>query len=150
MEAAIEEQILSLEELSNDLIAANLDNMKIKEEDSKEGFEDIVQTKLQNIINLLENNDINLDMIEDTDVDGEEHSSDAILQLLENMKSDVMSLDDKDDARLATGIVPKEDKNDQVKNIDRANSREVKEQIKSVQQIKQEDIVVKQELASYR
>ena len=92
-----------------------------------------MQTKLQNIINLLENNDINLDMIEDTDVDGEEHSSDAILQLLENMKSDVMSLDDKDDARLATGIVPKEDKNDQVKNIDRANSREVKEQIKSVQ-----------------
>ena len=72
-------------------------------------------------------------MIEDTDVDGEEHSSDAILQLLENMKSDVMSLDDKDDARLATGIVPKEDKNDQVKNIDRADSREVKEQIKSVQ-----------------
>ena len=72
-------------------------------------------------------------MIKDTDVDGEEHSSDAILQLLENMKSDVMSLDDKDDARLATGIVPKEDKNDQVKNIDRADSREVKEQIKSVQ-----------------
>ena len=82
MEAAIEEQILSLEELSNDLIAANLDNMKIKEEDSKEGFEDIVQTKLQNIINLLENNDTNFDMIKDTEIASEEHSSDAILQIL--------------------------------------------------------------------
>ena len=30
MEAAIEEQILSLEELSNDLIAANLDNKNIR------------------------------------------------------------------------------------------------------------------------
>ena len=82
MEAAIEEQILSLEELSNDLIAANLDNLMIEEENSKEGFEDNVQTKLQNIINLLENNDTNFDMIKDTEIASEEHSSDAILQIL--------------------------------------------------------------------
>jgi hypothetical protein len=105
-----------------------------------------VQTKLQNIINLLENIYTNLDMIEDTESDGEEHFNDAILQLLENMKRDVTSLDDKEDARQATGIVPKEDKNDWLKNIDRADSQGVKEQRKYVQQIKQEGIVVKQEL----
>ena len=54
----------------------------------------------------------------------------------------------KDDAEQATGIVHKEDKNDQVKNIDRSALQEVKEPSMSVKEIKQEDSVVKQELAS--
>ena len=64
------------------------------------------------------------------------------------MKNDVMSLDDKDYAEQGTGNVHKENKNDRVKKIYRSASQEVKELNMSPKQIKQEDIVVKQELAS--
>ena len=100
-------------------------------------FDDFVQTKLQNIINLLENNDANLDMIEDTEVDDEEQSSESILQLLENMKSDVMSLDDKDDAEQVTGIALKEDKNE-VKHIDRSTSNPILEKTQCFQVLTQQ------------
>merc|ERR1712086_1214174 len=94
MEAAIQEQILSLEELSNDLIAANLDNLKIKEDVTKDGFEDIVQLKLENIRNVLENTENSFDLVDDVELHGHEYSNDSILKLLETIKSDIISLDD--------------------------------------------------------
>merc|ERR1712129_472091 len=93
MEAAIQEQILSLEELSNDLIAANLDNLKIKDDVTKDGFEDIVQLKLEKIINVLENTENSFDLGDDVELDGDEYSNDTILKLLETIKSDIISLD---------------------------------------------------------
>ena len=94
MEASIQEQILSLEELSNDLITANIENLDIEDDSTKDVFEDLVLTKLQNIRNLLEStDDKTLDMMDDLEIGGEEYSNESIEQLLDTIKSDVMSLD---------------------------------------------------------
>ena len=98
MEAALEEQILSLEELSKDLITFNLETADIESEDV---FEDLALSKLQTIRNMLESNDDEDDyfnlVTEVEDVDSEEYSSESIEKLLNRIKSDVISLDYKDD-----------------------------------------------------
>merc|ERR1712179_95800 len=104
MEAAIEKQILSLEELSNDLIAANHDNGKPNKEDLVQtNFEEIVLSKLQNIKNMFESHDKTDDMMlrDDDDDDGlddeilgnEDFSSDDLLLLLQNIRRGVLALD---------------------------------------------------------
>merc|ERR1719431_307042 len=101
MEAAIERQILSLEELSNDLIAANYGNGKPKKKDLIEtNFEKIVLSKLQNIRNMFESDDKTDDMMlrDDDEFDDEmlgheEFSSDDILELLQKIRSGLLALD---------------------------------------------------------
>eukprot|EP00092_Neocalanus_flemingeri_P039257 GFUD01042737.1.p1 GENE.GFUD01042737.1~~GFUD01042737.1.p1 ORF type:complete len:306 (+),score=72.36 GFUD01042737.1:24-920(+) len=110
MEAAIQEQILSLEELSNDLITANLEH---EDDPSKDVFEDLVLSKLQNIRKILESNDDDeiLDMVDDIEICGDdEYSQKSIEQLLESVRSDVVSLDFKDDKKSISNAFLKKEK----------------------------------------
>merc|ERR1712243_463595 len=144
MEAAIEKQILSLEELSNDLIAANLDNVKTtKEYLIGNNFEQIVLSKLQNIRNILEKNDKNADMMlcDDDELDDEilgykDLSSDDLLQLLQNVRNGVLALDNdevfKQDDAAESGSLNTE--------VKKENSEH-----RATKQIKQENITIKSE-----
>merc|ERR1719158_178838 len=136
MEAAIERQILSLEELSNDLFAVDRDNGKTKDEDLiKDRFDGLILAKLDNIRRMLESDDKSLGiLLEDDDIKDNEFSSDDILQLLKNIKSDILALDDDEifkDEAAAKEETPK--------------VAEVKDQNPAVNCIKKKKIVIKKE-----
>merc|ERR1719158_9851 len=136
MEAAIERQILSLEELSNDLFAIDRDNGKTKDEDLiKDRFDGLILAKLDNIRRMLESDDKSLGiLLEDDDIKDNEVSSVDILQLLQNIKSDILALDDDEifkDEAAAKEETPK--------------VAEVKDQNPPVNCIKKEKIVIKKE-----
>merc|ERR1711875_204144 len=135
-------QILSLEELSNDLIAANHDNKDTKEYLIENNFEQIVLSKLQNIRNILEKDDKNNDMIlcDDDELDDvlgyEDLSSDDLLQLLQNVRYGVLSLDNDE--------VFKEDDAAESGSLNTEVEKETSVH-KATKQIKQENITIKSE-----
>ena len=91
MEAEIEAQLLALEELSEDLDAANL---TVQEEPVGEAFVDVVHKQLLKMISFLENDDESsvIRILENEDFNDDDIQHDDALKIFENIKHNLISL----------------------------------------------------------